>query len=535
MPENIENNNLVFGIDLGTTFSAIAYIDEFKKPVIIPNIENKLTTPSVINFYSADSYVVGDEAVNRLLADPSNTVSFIKREMGSKDYSLSYYGKNYTPQEISAKILAKLKKDAESYFQNKGLNIEVKDVVITVPAYFGMEQRSATKDAGEIAGLNILNILNEPTAAALSYGINNVNKNNTVFVFDLGGGTFDVTILEIKGNDIKMLASDGDARLGGKDWDDKILSYCVENFKKENNNIDPQDNLDSYQELYDRVLRAKISLSTRPNADIITSADGKSYKNQMNVEKFEELSEDLLDRCKHCSELVLNKAGKKWDDIDTVLLVGGSTYMPMIRKLVENMSGKKPSTEVNPDLCVAQGAAWYGFLQKTEDIVNKQRTILGDKQAEITQKTLLGSLPSIKVTECVAKSLGIITIGADDKEFVFNLIKAQTPIPCEIVNDELTYHDNGQTSLRARLTEGEGSNVELVSKIGEFTLSGLPPRTVGDKIRIVLKYNKNKILELLVEDLETHKQIAGKVELAGGMDKEQKDDAIKQHISQTQK
>ncbi len=534
MPENIENNNLVFGIDLGTTFSAIAYIDEFKKPVIIPNIENSFTTPSVINFSSADSYVVGNEAVNRLLVDTLNTVSFIKREMGSKDYSLSYYGKSYTPQEISAKILAKLKKDAESYFQNKGLNIEVKDVVITVPAYFGMEQRSATKDAGEIAGLNILNILNEPTAAALSYGINNVNKSNTVFVFDLGGGTFDVTILEIKGNDIKMLASDGDARLGGKDWDDKILSYCVENFKKENNNIDPQDNPDSYQELYDRVLKAKIALSTRPKTTILTSADGKSSKNEITVEKFEELSENLLDRCKHCSELVLNKAGKKWDDIDTVLLVGGSTYMPMIRKLVENMSGKKPSTEVNPDLCVAQGAAWYGFLQKTEDIVNKQRTMLGDKEAEITQKTLLGSLPSIKVTECVAKSLGIIIFGEDDKEFVFNLIKSQTSIPCEIVNDEITYHTDGQTSLLAQLTEGEGSNVELVSKIGEFTLSDLPPRKRGDKINIVLKYNKNKILELLVEDVETHKKITGTVTLTGGMDKEQKSAAIKQHDSQIQ-
>ncbi len=535
MPENIDNNSFVFGIDLGTTFSAISYIDEFKKPVIIPNMENKLTTPSVVNFSGADSYVVGDEAVNRMLADPTNTVSFIKREMGGKDYKLTFYDKSYNPQEISAKILAKLKKDSEAYFQNKGLNIEVKDAVITVPAYFGMEQRAATKDAGDIAGLNVLNILNEPSAAALSYGINNLNADKTVFVFDLGGGTFDVTILELNGNDITMLASDGDAQLGGKDWDDKILIYCVENFKKENEGIDPQDDPDSYQELYDRVLKAKISLSTRPKTTIITSAGGKTSKVEMTIEKFEELSKDLLDRCRFCSEAVLEKAKKKWSDIDTVLLVGGSTYMPMVRKLVKEMSGKDPSTDVNPDICVAQGAAWYGFFQKTEKIIDEKRKLPGgEKEAEIAKKTLLGSLPPIKVTECVAKSLGIIVFDDKRNEIVYKLIKEQTPIPCEVLNEDFSYLDDGQKDLLLKLTEGEGDKPDEVSTIGKVELHDLPPRKCGDVIRIILKYNKNKILEVEVEDVETHKKAQGKVELVGGMSESDKSQAIILHKSQEQ-
>src|SRR3989304_7711901 len=392
----------VVGIDLGTTFSAIAYIDEHNKPVVIPNQENKPITPSVVHFSDKDTFVVGEEAANRMLVDKDNTVSFVKREMGNPNYKVIIHGRSYTPQEISAKILAKLKKDAETYFKNNGLDIEVKDVVITVPAYFGMEQRGATKEAGEIAGLNVLNIVNEPTAAALAFGINNLGKDQTVFVFDLGGGTFDATILQITGNSIDMLASDGNARLGGKDWDDLLVKYCSEIFKNKHGS-DPQDDSNSYQELYDRVLKTKISLSKMSKSVIPVSHEGKTEKVEVSREKFEKLSVDIVSQCKYLSEHVLEKACKKWSDIDIVLLVGGSTYMPMIRSLVRDMSGNEPSTDVNPDQCVAIGAAWKAFLDRTEQIVDEVREQKGEKEAERTKKTILGHLPPIEVTECVAK------------------------------------------------------------------------------------------------------------------------------------
>ena len=222
----------VVGIDLGTTFSAIAYIDEFDKPVIIPNQENKPITPSIVNFYDKNTFVVGDEAVNRLIADKDNTVSFIKRRIGKPGFKLNIHGEDYTPQTISALILLKLKRDAENYFQSQGHDVEVKDAVITVPAYFGMEQKGATKEAGELAGLNVLTIINEPTAIALAFGINKLGMDQTGFIFDLGGGGLNLSILEIKGKEINMIASDGSPELGGKDWDDVLVNYCSDTFKE---------------------------------------------------------------------------------------------------------------------------------------------------------------------------------------------------------------------------------------------------------------------------------------------------------------
>ena len=350
----------VFGIDLGTTFSAIAYIDEHKKPFVIPNIENKLITPSVIYFSDKDTFVVGDEAVNKAIADPANTISFIKREMGS-DYKITIFDREYTPQDLSAKILAKLKRDAETYFMIYDLNIEVKDVVITVPSYFGMEQKRATQEAGEIAGLNVLQLINEPASVALAYGINKLGKDQTVLVFNYGNETFDVTILEIKGNEINMIASDGSSELGGKDWDSILVGYCLSLFKEKFGN-ELQDDSYSYQELYERVLMAKKTLSKKPKDIIVVSHEGNRLKVEITREKFEELTKNLVDQCKSCGERVLEKASMKWDDIDTILLVGGSTHMPMVRSMIKEISGKEPSIEVNPDQCLAIGAAWMAYI-----------------------------------------------------------------------------------------------------------------------------------------------------------------------------
>lgn len=523
----------VVGIDLGTTFSAVAYIDEYKKPIIIPNRENSPITPSVVNFFDKDTFVVGSEAVNRVIADKDNTVSFIKREMGNSNYKLTIHEKDYTPQEISAKILAKLVRDAEFYFKNEGLDIKVKDAVITVPAYFGMEQKVATKEAGEIAGLNVLNIVNEPTAAALAFGFNKLGKDKTVFVFDLGGGTFDVTIFQIKGNSIDMLASDGNARLGGKDWDDLLVKHCSDIFRDKYGS-DPQDDANSFQELYDRVLRAKISLSTMPKAIIPVSHEGKRENIEISREKFEELSTDLISQCKYLSEHVLEKANMIWSNVDAVLLVGGATYMPMIRRLVKNISGNEPSTAVNPDQCVAIGAAWKAFLHQTDQIVDEIRDEEGEEEAKKAQKTILGHLPPVEVTERVAKSLGVIALNTSGKRAVFKMIIEQTKIPFAKEDDSFTYSEDNQTSLCVKVTEGEGDDPDAVDIIAEIILDDLPPRRMGAPIKLIYNYNRNKILEVEVVDIETGKSKKERVVYKGSLSDTEKREAIRHHDSQKQ-
>ena len=507
------------GIDLGTTFSAISYIDEFDKPQIIANQEGKATTPSVVNFYDGATFVVGDEAVNRLLAYPDNTISFIKRRIGEDNFKVSLHGKDYTPQEISALILKKLKRDAESYFQNKGQDVEVKDAVITVPAYFGMPQKGATKEAGELAGLNVLMIINEPTAAALAFGMNNLGKDQKVFVFDLGGGTFDVTILEIKGNDINMLASDGNPELGGKDWDDLLVEYCSKQFKGTHGE-DPQDDPNSYQELYERVLKAKISLSKLPKAQIQVSHAGKRENIEITREQFEQFAVDRLAECKDLSVRVLEKANLTWTDIDTVLLVGGSTYMPMVRNLVKEISGKEPSTEVNPDQCVAIGAAFQARYQHIRNIIDEIKETKGEKEAEKTKKVLLRGLPEIRVTEAVSKSIGIITVPDETGKEIVEMIPEQTPIPYT-VEEDFCYASDNQTAIHAEITEGIGERRDQVIVIGELRLDGLPARKKGDPIKVIYTYNKDKTLDIEVVDVTTGRKGNGKVLLVGAKSEEE--------------
>jgi len=509
----------VVGIDLGTTFSAISYIDEHNQPIVISNEEGKETTASVVHFYDKENFVVGDEALNLLIVDQQNTVSFIKTSMGDVDFKRFIHGREHAPQEISALILKKLKRDAESYFRNRGMEVEVKDAVITVPAYFGMEQKGATKEAGELAGLNVLMIINEPTAAALAFAMNELGKQQSVFVFDLGGGTFDVTILDIKGNEIDMVASDGDPELGGKDWDDELVSYCSRQFK-EKYGEDPQDDPQSHQECYDRVVRAKISLSRLPKTVIQVSHGGKREKVEMTREHFEKLSVDLLAQCKSLSERVLEKANRAWNDIDTVLLVGGSTYMPMIRDMIKKISGKEPSTGVNPDECVAIGAAYQARYRFIEEEGLKAKEQKGETEAEKVRKELRGSLPDITVKESVAKSIGIIIL-REGKEVVEEMIPEQTKIPYRVDGDFGYAYDN-MTSVRAEVTEGKGQVRDKVKVIGEVVLDNLPPRPEGTPIKVFFTYNRDKTLDVEVIDIETGKKEDKRVVLEGSMTDEEK-------------
>src|SRR5688572_2691788 len=278
---NDEAGEVVLGIDLGTTFSAMAVVNRFGKPEIVMNAEGKPTTASVLHFYDEDACVVGEEAVKMVVIDPANVVRFIKRHMGEEDFTLDFYGRIYTPQEISALILRKLKDDAEEL-----LGVTIKDAVITVPAYFNSAQRGATSEAGNIAGLNVLSIINEPTAAAIAYGLDRIGGQRKLLVLDLGGGTFDVTVMEINGTKLSTLASDGNAELGGKDWDDRLLNYVAEEFFQKFH-MDPRDDAAPYQELYERCLHAKISLSTKKRAVVPVNFRGQRMVVPVEREVFE--------------------------------------------------------------------------------------------------------------------------------------------------------------------------------------------------------------------------------------------------------
>src|SRR5438067_1194861 len=349
-----ENNNSTkphrkaVGIDLGTTFSAIAHIDQYGKPKIIPNAESERITPSVILFDSSQA-IVGTLAKQNAMAEPEKIVDFVKREMGKSksEFSLEYNGKIYTAEELSALIIKKLKNDAGKY-----LGEEVTDAVITVPAYFNDAERTATLHAGQLAGLNVLRIINEPTAAALAYGLDKLDQNQTVFVFDLGGGTFDVTIMRIENDHIRMLASNGDHRLGGKDWDDVIVNWVAEEFDKQHGE-NPLLDLQSYQDLYNRALTAKVQLSTRPRTTLVHNYNGRGVKLELTREQFEERCRPLLEKTKAICEIVMQEANMGWDGIDRVLMTGGMTRVPSVRQMISDMSARPTADDVSPDEAVA--------------------------------------------------------------------------------------------------------------------------------------------------------------------------------------
>src|SRR5947207_3905711 len=343
------------GIDLGTTFCAVSHIDAYGKPQIIPNAENERITPSVILF-DGTNVSVGTLAKNNSVAEAEKIVDFVKREMGKpKDqFNREFDGRMYSAEELSALILKKLKADAEKYLREP-----VTDAVITVPAYFNDAEGTATITAGQLAGLNVLQLVNEPTAAALAYGLDKLDENQTVFVFDLGGGTFDVTIMQIEGHKLTIVATNGDHRLGGKDWDDVIVNHVADVFDREHGK-NPLLDLQSYQDLQTRAVAAKIQLSARKSTTIVQHHDGKSVKVELRRKEFETRTRHLIEKCKAICEIVMQEAKLKWENIDKILLVGGMTRVPMVRAMVTALAPVPVVDEVNPDEAVAMGAAIQG-------------------------------------------------------------------------------------------------------------------------------------------------------------------------------
>ena len=487
----------IIGIDLGTTNSCVA-VYEGGEPVVIPNPEGSRTTPSVIGFSKTGERMVGQIAKRQAIINPDRTISSIKREMGS-DYKVEIDGRKYTPQEISAMTLQKLKEDAESY-----LGTKITQAVITVPAYFSDSQRQATKDAGKIAGLEVLRIINEPTAAALAYGVDKEGNDQKIMVFDLGGGTFDVSILEISDGVFEVLATAGNNRLGGDDFDARLIDWMADSFKNEHG-IDLRTDKTAHQRLKEAAEKAKIELSGMQSTMIslpFIYADASGAKNldmTLSRAKFNELTADLVEKSMAPCRQALKDAGLAPSEIDKVLLVGGSTRIPAVQDAVQRLVGKEPFKGINPDECVAVGAAI-------------QAGVLG------------GDVKDIVLLDVTPLSLGLETLGG-----VFSkLIDRNTTIPVK-KSQIFSTAANNQTSVEIHVLQGEREMARDNKTLGRFNLDGIPmaPRGVP-QIEVTFDIDANGIVNVTATDKGTGKEQHITITSSTNMSQEEIDRAVKE-------
>ena len=469
------------GIDLGTTNSVVAVL-EGGEPTVIANAEGNRTTPSIVAFKS-EEVLVGELAKRQAITNPDNTVRSIKRHIGS-NWKQNFEGKDYTPQEISARILQKLKRDAESY-----LGDDVTDAVITVPAYFNDAERQATKEAGQIAGLNVLRIINEPTAASLSYGLEN-NEDQKILVFDLGGGTFDVSILEISEGVFEVKSTSGDSKLGGDDWDQRVMDWLIDKFKS-STGIDLSNDKMAIQRVQEGAEKAKIELSstseTEINLPFITANDAgpQHLLEKLSRSEFEKITADLVERTKEPVEKALSDAGMKFSDIDHVILVGGSTRMPSVQELVKSLTGKESHKGVNPDEVVASGAA-------------------------IQAGVLKGDVKDVLLLDVTPLTLGVETKGG----IMTKMIERNTTIPTKR-SEVFSTAENNQTQVEIHILQGEREMASGNKSLGRFTLTDIPAAMAGTpQIEVTFDIDANGIVNVNAKDLGTGKEQA--ITITGG-------------------
>lgn len=491
----------VVGIDLGTTFSVVAYVDKTGTPKPLENKEGSLITPSVVFVQDEENISVGAPAMNSSAAFPEQTVEFVKNEMGNKT-TYTIKGKDYSPEHLSALILKKLVQDAEQELDEKIIG-----AVITVPAIFGEAQRFATLQAAKLAGLEVLTILNEPEAAAICYGVTKMDasdRERRVLVYDLGGGTFDITILQISQNSIRVLLTDGDRQLGGKLWDDAIVNYAAESFAREHG-FDPREDAEARQKLRIEAENAKRNLSDMSKTQINFSYRNKDHRVEISRQTFEEITSDLLKRTEITTEqavkeLVRKKLLKGWEDIDQVMLVGGSSAMPQVKKMVERLTGKSP-TLFKPHLAVALGAALYAV----------SRVLSSNKEDELKEHKInphdYRSVPEIEMTSVCSFAIGHRVVDGrrydrnskkppkEDDYFNLVIIEKNTALPAKGETATGTLYDN-QTSILIWILEGDNHDHRQCTKLGEGVITNLPPLPEGTEVITTVELSDEALIQI---------------------------------------
>lgn len=543
----------VFGIDLGTTYSCIAYIDEYGKPVVLKNSDGDLTTPSVVMVETEGNVIVGSEAKRSLEIDPDRTVQFIKRKMGKEDDTFMLNGREYSAPELSAYILEKLVNDANEELRQQGVienGEEIKDVVITCPAYFGMQEREATKTAGEIAGLNVIDIINEPTAAAISYGAMGSEKNETVLVYDLGGGTFDITVMNINGNEISVVCTGGDDTLGGKNWDEALIDYLVERYQEEfGDDEDPTEQDEALATLYGQVETWKKALTAREKVNVVVSGEsGNRHKEVLTREQYDEITKNLLTRTKNLLDDVLRtaeKSGYPLEKIDKVLLVGGSSRMPQVAKMIAEEYHVIPTLQ-DPDEAVAKGAAVYGTNEKAfKDFVLSEAQKAGKTVEQLTQesqdsgKTLEEKFAKLStgksktgrlaIRNVLSRSYGVLGFDeAENKDVILNILKCNMKLPAKGTQTFWTYEEN-QANAQLAIFESRSMNdrddFEDQKPIAVAKMrfeNSVPEET---EVVVTLSFDGSGLLHLTAEEMYGHSKLDTTFSLSAQMTDEEKKEA----------
>lgn len=545
----------VYGIDLGTTYSCISHVDEHGKPVVLQNAEGEATTPSVVFFESKDNVVVGQAAKEVVSIHTNQCVSTVKRAMGDPHWEREFFGHVYKPQDISSFILRKVVGDAEKITGEK-----IEDVVITCPAYFGVNEKEATKQAGILAGLNVLYVIPEPTAAALAYGIEQ-DQNQVILVYDLGGGTFDITLIEIKSGEINVICTGGDHQLGGKDWDDAIVSYFTQKFEEQTGT--PADSLledeETYQELLNAAERCKKMLSSRQTVTEAVRFGGERVKVDLTRETFDRITAQYLERTLSLTDQEIEKArGKGYNKIDKLLLVGGSTYMPQV---IDKVKGRYPFEvrQFDPNQAVAKGAAIFGYkcyldeqikirvaetTGKTAEEIDLEKVpeavkTSAEKTVALEQGLTLATVKKFghqKITNVTSKSFGIVVMNEQDREVVVNLIEIDEKVPKTITKTFGT-HSDGQEQVDLRCMENKISNIREVdltvcTEVGMAILPFTRALPRNSPVEITFDLGPDGLLKVHGRDLTTGREIGAQFKTESIMTKEEVEAAKSRNLSQ---
>lgn len=532
----------VFGIDLGTTYSCISYIDEYGKPIVLKNSDGDHTTPSVVMIESESNIIVGTEAKRSIEMEPDRTVQFIKRKMGKENDTVTLNGTTYHAPEISSMILKKIVNDANEELRQTGVLKDgeaIKDVVITCPAYFGMNERQATKAAGELAGLNVLNIINEPTAAAISYGVSGSDKNETVLVYDLGGGTFDITVMSISGSDISVVCTGGDDQLGGKDWDEALMGYVTERYEEENGE-DLSEDPETIAALYVDVETWKKALTAREKVNISVNGPAGRFREELTREKYEELTSDLLNRTKNLLDDVLataEKQGYPISKIDKVLLVGGSSRMPQVAAMIERDYHVTPVL-ADPDEAVAKGAAIYASNEKayndfvateaaktgkTVEEVKEENLVTGemDKKFALTTGGAAGGALKINITNVLSRTYGLEIQDSDTKKMkIFNMLMINDKLPATRTETFYTAGDNqSMISLKIYESRSTDGTMEIEDRVPltEIEMKFRQSVPAGTPVINTMALDNSGILHIIAEEQQNHSKLDTTFQLSNQM------------------